>query len=52
MTHEPIVVGASTLAAEALTLMEARKIGALFVVAGREPVGFIRTLDLLRAGVA
>lgn len=52
MTHGPIVVGASTLAAEALTLMEARKIGALFVVEGMQPVGFIRTLDLLRAGVA
>ncbi len=52
MTHGPIVVGASTLAAEALKLMEARKIGALFVVDGMRPVGFIRTLDLLRAGVA
>lgn len=52
-TRHPVTTRPETLAAEALAVMNARKITALFVVAtdGR-PVGLLHMHDLLRAGVA
>ena len=51
-TRHPVTTRPDTLAAEALAVMNARKITALFVVAadGR-PVGLLHMHDLLRAGV-
>ncbi|SEO30010.1 arabinose-5-phosphate isomerase [Gemmobacter aquatilis] len=51
-TRNPVTAAPETLAAEALAVMNARKITALFVVApdGR-PVGLLHMHDLLRAGV-
>jgi arabinose-5-phosphate isomerase len=53
MTSTPRTIGPDALAAEALHLMNAREITALFVVnpAGA-PVGILHIHDLLRAGVA
>jgi len=50
MTAGPRVVAPSTLAAEALQIMEGR-ITVLFVVDGGKPVGILHIHDLLRAGV-
>lgn len=52
-TRSPATVTRQTLAAEALAIMNARKIGALFVIdeAGRA-VGILHLHDCLRAGVA
>lgn len=53
MTRAPRTVQPETLAAEALHLMNARSITALFVVdAEGRPVGILHIHDLLRAGVA
>lgn len=52
MTRNPVCVSPDMLAGEALKILEARQIGALFVVAEGKPVGMLRTVDLLRAGVA
>ena len=57
MTANPKTVAASTLAAEAVAVMNnsAPKVTSLFVVEGREgagrPVGFLTIHDCLRAGV-
>jgi arabinose-5-phosphate isomerase len=49
----PITVSPQTLAAEALSIMNRRKIGALFVVSDEGvPVGILHVHDCLRAGVA
>lgn len=49
----PVTVSPQTLAAEALAIMNRRKIGALFVVSqDRVPVGILHVHDCLRAGVA
>ncbi|MGC2854764.1 KpsF/GutQ family sugar-phosphate isomerase [Novispirillum sp. DQ9] len=52
MTANPRVVEPTQLAAEALQIMNARKITTFFVVADGRPVGLLHIHDLLRAGVA
>ncbi len=53
MTHSPLTTSPATLAAEALTVMENRKITALVVANDRnEPVGVLHMHDLLAAGLA
>jgi arabinose-5-phosphate isomerase len=52
MTRKPKTVSPSTLIAEALEVMESRKISSLVVVEGERPVGVIHILDLLRIGAA
>lgn len=52
MTRNPITVGPQIFAAEALDLLQNRKISVLFVVEDQKPVGVLHTLDLLRIGVA
>ena len=51
-TRDPVTVAPGMLAAEALSVMNSRKISALFVVneAGH-PIGLLHVHDLLRAGV-
>lgn len=52
MTKQPITIGADVLAAQALKLMEDRKINGLFVVdAQQQVIGALNMHDLLRAGV-
>ncbi len=52
MTPDCVTVGADSLAAEALRLMEARSINALMVLdSQRRPIGALNMHDLLRAGV-
>lgn len=52
MTRNPLVVAGDTLAAEALRLLEERKIDEVPVVdAKRRPVGLLDVQDLLRAGI-
>lgn len=52
MTRNPITVAPHIFAAEALDLLQNRKISVLFVVEDRKPTGILHTLDLLRIGVA
>lgn len=52
-TQDPITIAAETLAAEALAIMNQRKISALFVLGSdRKPLGILHIHDCLRAGVA
>ena len=52
-TRHPVTVRPETLAAEALSVMNRRKIGVLFVLdAAGKPVGILHIHDCLRAGVA
>lgn len=51
MTHAPLTIGPGALAAEALKVMNERRITVLFVVEGGRPVGILHVHDLLRAGV-
>jgi len=52
-TCNPVTVTADVLAAEALAIMNQRKIGALFVTdADNRPIGILHLHDCLRAGVA
>ena len=52
MTRAPLTVSPDTLAAEALALMNARRVTVLFVVDdGGRPVGVLHVHDLLRSGV-
>ncbi|WP_420548812.1 KpsF/GutQ family sugar-phosphate isomerase [Curvivirga sp.] len=51
MTPNPITITPSSLAAEALTLMNESKITAVFVTDGKKPVGIAHVHDFLRAGV-
>ena len=51
MTQAPRTVQPSTLAAEALKLMNEASITVLFVVKAGRPVGILHVHDLLRAGV-
>lgn len=52
-TRDPITVTGETLAAEALAIMNNRKIGALFVTDMQKmPIGILHIHDCLRAGVA
>ncbi len=52
MTRNPVTVAPQIFAAEALDLLQNRKISVLFVVENRKPTGILHTLDLLRIGVA
>jgi arabinose-5-phosphate isomerase len=51
MTRGPVTIGAKSLAAEALGIMNARSITSLFVVEGGKPIGILHVHDCLRAGV-
>ena len=52
-TRDPVTIPPGMLAAEAVALMNARKITALVVVdAGRRPLGLLRLHECLRAGLA
>jgi arabinose-5-phosphate isomerase len=51
MSHKPVVVAADVLAGAALTLMQERKISAVFVIEGARPIGLLHMLDLVRSGV-
>jgi arabinose-5-phosphate isomerase len=51
MTRNPLTVTPAMLAAEALKIMNERRITVLFVVAQQKPVGILHVHDLLRAGV-
>ncbi len=51
-TMNPVTVPPDMLAAEALALMNTRKITTLFVVEEGAPIGILHLHDLLRAGVA
>lgn len=52
-TPNPVTISADTLAAEALAIMNQRKIGALFVLDGDSKlIGILHIHDCLRAGVA
>jgi arabinose-5-phosphate isomerase len=52
MTPRPKTVRPNQLAGEALEMLNAAKITALFVVEGEKPVGLVHFHDLLRIGVA
>lgn len=52
MTRAPLTTRPEALAAEALGLMNARKVTSLFVVRDGRPVGVVHMHDLLREGVA
>jgi arabinose-5-phosphate isomerase len=52
MTANPASVPPETLVAEALEIVETRKIGSLIVTEGQKPVGIVHVLDLLRIGAA
>jgi arabinose-5-phosphate isomerase len=52
MTEAPLSVPATTLASEALGLMNARQITTLFVVDEGRPHGILHIHDCLQAGVA
>jgi arabinose-5-phosphate isomerase len=51
MTRAPLTIEPRALAAEALALMNERRITVLFVVEQKRPVGILHVHDLLRAGV-
>jgi len=51
MTKGPLLIGPHALAAEALKVMNERRITVLFVVESGKPVGVLHVHDLLRAGV-
>jgi arabinose-5-phosphate isomerase len=51
MTHAPVTIRASALAAEALGIMNDRSITSLFVLEDQRPIGIIRLHDCLRAGL-
>ena len=52
MTRNPRTIAPDALGAEALRLMNERRITALFVVEDGRPTGILHVHDLLRAGVA
>ena len=52
MTIDPITVPSNLLAAEALGLMNDRRISAVFVVDDRVPLGLVRIHDILHSGIA
>lgn len=51
MTQGPLTITPGALAAEALKIMNDRRITVLFVVEAGKPVGILHVHDLLRAGV-
>ena len=52
MTADPMTVRPDILAAEALGIMNSRKITSLFVGEGDRPLGILHMHDCLRAGIA
>lgn len=52
MTQEPQTITGDKLTAEALSLMQEKKIQCVFVCEDAKPVGLVRILDLLRIGTA
>lgn len=52
MTSSPQTIPEDMLAAEALELLNSRKISAVMVTNGKSPVGIVHLHDLLRVGVA
>lgn len=52
MTKSPVTVRPRALAAEALNIMEEKRITSLFITDNQKPVGIIHIHDLLRAGVS
>jgi arabinose-5-phosphate isomerase len=52
MTKNPKTIRGTSLASEALEVLNASKITALFVTEASKPVGIVHMHDLLRAGVA
>lgn len=52
MTQDPQTISGDKLTAEALSLMQEKKIQCVFVCEDGRPVGLIRILDLLRIGTA
>lgn len=52
MTPHPITIHPGALGAEALKIMNAKRVTCLFVVEAGRPVGLVRLHDLLREGVA
>jgi arabinose-5-phosphate isomerase len=51
MTRAPLTISPNALAAEALKIMNEKRITVLFVVDGQRPVGILHVHDLLRAGI-
>lgn len=51
MTKAPLTIAPGALAAEALKIMNDRRITVLFVIEAGRPVGILHVHDLLRAGV-
>jgi arabinose-5-phosphate isomerase len=51
MSPRPVVVTADLMAGAALTVMQERKIGVVFVVDETRPIGILHMLDLVRSGV-
>ena len=52
MTAGPRTISPDTLIAEALEIIETRRITALIVAEGRQPLGLVHVMDLLRVGAA
>ena len=52
LTPNPRTIGRDALAAEALGIMNQRKITSLFVVEEQRPIGILHIHDCLRAGIA
>ena len=52
MTRRPVTIHAGALGAEAVHVMNRRKITSLFVVEEKRPVGVVHIHDCLRAGLA
>ncbi len=51
MTKNPITIKPQTLAAQALRIMNAKRVTSLFVVENKKPLGLLHVHDMLRAGV-
>ncbi len=51
MTNKCVTIAKNCLAAEALQIMEQRKITSLVVIEDKKPVGVVHMHDLLRAGI-
>lgn len=51
MNKKPITITPKMLAAEALRILNTRKVTSLFVVENKKPVGILHVHDVLRAGV-
>ena len=51
MTRAPLTVAPAILAAEALRLINERRVTVLFVVEDDRPIGVLHVHDLLRSGV-